>query len=192
VKPAIRVFDHGAEDYDHWFDTHNEIYENQLLLLRHHVPLKGTGLEIGVGSGRFAVPLGIRYGLDPSPALLSMARQRGTEAVLGIGESLPYRDNTFDFVLVMTVTCFMEDLDRPFREVYRVLKLRGLLVIGFLEQDGEIARREQERITPGRFLQYATFRATSDVMSALDAAGFSGSSYKENLHGFCIVTAQKG
>ena len=73
-----------------------------------------TGLEVGVGSGRFAVPLGIHWGIDPSQRLAVMAKNRGIEVIRGEAEHLPYRAGSFDLVLMMTVICFLDDIQRPF------------------------------------------------------------------------------
>jgi hypothetical protein len=59
--PSRRVFEDHAGDYDRWFDEHNDTYQAQLRMLRKALPDDGRGLEVGVGSGRFAVPLGIDY-----------------------------------------------------------------------------------------------------------------------------------
>jgi hypothetical protein len=39
-----------------WFDTNAAAYISALLALRPFVPWEGRGIEIGVGSGRFAAP----------------------------------------------------------------------------------------------------------------------------------------
>jgi len=109
VIPSRRIFDKHAGDYDRWFDEHNDVYQAQVRMLRGAVPGHGSGLEVGVGSGRFAVPLGICCGIDPSRGLVRMAQQRGIEVVLGEGEHLPYRAGSFDYVLMMTVIGFLED-----------------------------------------------------------------------------------
>ncbi|MDP3564448.1 MAG: methyltransferase domain-containing protein [Methanoregula sp.] len=191
MKPALQHFDRYAEDYDRWFDTHPELYGEQLSVLRSLLPYRGRGLEIGVGSGRFAAPLGIAYGLDPSVPLLSRAFSRGIEPVQGIGEFLPCRADIFDYVLMMTVICFMEDLVHPFREAYRVLRPGGTLVIGFIETGGELALQERDRSTPSRFLHYAGFKSTREVMTTLAMERFSEISLKGNLHGLFFVTGQK-
>jgi hypothetical protein len=59
VIHSHRVFYEFASDYDRWFDDHSEVYAAQIRLLRDAVPQTGRGLEVGVGSGRFAVPLGL-------------------------------------------------------------------------------------------------------------------------------------
>ncbi len=37
-------------------------------------PATGQGLEIGVGTGRFAVPLGIKIGVEPARAMAEIAK----------------------------------------------------------------------------------------------------------------------
>ena len=83
--PSRDVFDEYPGDYDRWFDEQSGVYRAQLRMLRTAVPDHGRGLEVGVGSGRFAVPLGIHCGIDPSRGLVSMAQRRGVEVVLGHG-----------------------------------------------------------------------------------------------------------
>jgi ubiquinone/menaquinone biosynthesis C-methylase UbiE len=192
MNPAIAAFNRYAGEYDRWFDEHPQAYGEQIAVLRSAVPQGGTGLEVGVGSGRYASRLGIRHGLDPSPDLLKMAYRRGVASVLGTGEALPYRAGSFDYVLMMTVICFMDDIVHPFREADRVLARGGIIIVGFFEKGGETARQEREGKSPGQFLRYAKFRSIDEVSVALAAAGFSGYDRVDTLHGFCIVTGQKG
>jgi len=86
-----RVFEDFADDYDRWSDDHAEICHAQPRLLGRAVPSPGLGPEVGVGSGRFAAPLGIHCGIDPSFPLAEMAKRRGVEVAIGTGEHLPYR-----------------------------------------------------------------------------------------------------
>jgi hypothetical protein len=51
------------------------------------LPEGGTGIEIGVGTGRFAAPLGIKVGVEPARAMGEIARrERGIEVVAGVLE----------------------------------------------------------------------------------------------------------
>lgn len=191
MKDAISAFNRYAAEYDRWFEENPGLYEEEIRALCRVVPRAGTGLEIGCGSGRFASCLGIRHGIDPAARLLKYAQLRQIEPVIGVAEALPYRDGSFDYVLLMNVICLLEELDPPFRETCRVLVPGGTLVIGFFDRNGEIARREMARDPPGRFLRHATFRTGEEVTVALAAAGFSACSCGDDLHGLCIVTAQK-
>ena len=123
--PSRLVFEEHAGDYDTWFDEHNHVYQAQLRILRRAVPDFQRGLEVGVGSGRFAVPLGIHHGIDPSQNLAMMAKHRGVEVARGEAEHLPYRAGSFDFVLMMTVICFLDDYPAGFSGDISCARTRG-------------------------------------------------------------------
>ena len=189
--PSRSVFDESAGDYDRWFYEHGSVYEAQVRMLRGAVPRTGLGLDVGTGSGRFAVPLGIGYGIDPSRNLLRIAKSRGTEVVVGEGEHLPYRAGSFDYVLMMTVICFLDDAGAVFREVNRVLGPRGILVAGFIEKDGEMYRRYRHEAVKGRFLRFAVYRTVEEVTRFFRKAGFPQVSVVERTRGFCVMNGRK-
>ena len=189
--PSRRVFEDHAGDYDRWFDEHDDVYQAQSRMLRNALPDHGRGLEVGVGSGRFAVPFGIRCGIDPSRELAQMAKRRGIEVVRGEGEHLPYRAGSFDYVLMMTVICFLDDVIAVFHEVNRVLRPGGILVVGFIEEGGEIQRIYQHESTKGRFLRFAKFRTVEEVNRFFKDAGFAQVSVIERTRGFCVMIGRK-
>jgi len=189
--PARLVFDEHAGDYDTWFDEHTGVYQTQLRILRGAVPDFRHGLEVGVGSGRFADPLGIHCGIDPSNMLAQMAKHRGVEAALGEAEHLPYRAGSFDFVLMMTFICFLDDIHRAFHEAHRVLEPRGTLVAGFIEAGGKIFQKYQHEPIKGRFLRFATFRTIDEVYGFFNDTGFEEVSILQRVHGFCVMSGRK-
>jgi ubiquinone/menaquinone biosynthesis C-methylase UbiE len=189
--PSRRVFEDHAGDYDQWFDDHGDIYAAQVSMLRNAMPDYGRGLEVGIGSGRFALPFDIQFGIDPSGKLLHMAKNHGIDVVVGEGEHLPYRSGSFDYVLMMTVICFLDDIMTVFHEVNRVLTPGGMLIVGFIEKDGEIQREFLYESTKGRFLRYAKFRAVSEVAVLFYDAEFAGVSIIERTRGFCVMKGAK-
>lgn len=64
--PLVTPFDALHDRYELWFEEHEAACVSELLALRAFVPREGRGLDIGVGTGRFAAPLGVQVGLDPS------------------------------------------------------------------------------------------------------------------------------
>ncbi|MBR1369985.1 hypothetical protein RJ53_11055 [Methanocalculus chunghsingensis] len=186
-----QAFEEHAAAYDRWFDDHPHIYSAQLSMLRDVVPAGGLMLEIGVGSGRFAAPLGIHLGLDPSSALIAMARRRGIEAVIGEGEHLPFRDNSCDTILMMTVICFLDDPFPVFQEACRLLKSGGVLVIGFIESGGAIATKYRDEEVKGRFLRHATYYSTEDVTRFFSQAGFAEIAIVHKARGFPVIIGKK-
>ena len=55
------------------------------------------GIEIGAGSGRFAAPLGIEIGVDPSAKMREIAKSHGLEVYGIVAEVLPFSDASLDF-----------------------------------------------------------------------------------------------
>jgi ubiquinone/menaquinone biosynthesis C-methylase UbiE len=94
-KEIINNFEKTWNSYDAWFETHQPLYQTELAALKPVIP-SGSGLEIGAGTGRFAAPLGVRFGLDPAIHMLQLAKKRGILVVQGLGESLPFRDESFN------------------------------------------------------------------------------------------------
>ena len=99
-------FENYAQRYDNWFDKNKFIYESELQAIKELLPRNKNGLEVGVGSGRFASPFAIKLGVDPSKILGKIAKKRGIEVIEGVTESLPFPDSQFDFVLMVTTICF--------------------------------------------------------------------------------------
>jgi SAM-dependent methyltransferase len=189
--PSRLAFEDHAGDYDSWFDEHSRVYQAQLRMLRRAVPGFQRGLEVGVGSGRFAVPLGIHLGIDPSRNLVRMARRRGVEVTRGEAEHQPYRPGSFDFVLMMTVICFLESVPQAFQETYRVLGPGGTFIAGFIEAGGEIFQKYRHEPIKGRFLRFATFRTCDEVSGFFKDAGFGDTSVLQRKHGFCVMSGRK-
>lgn len=161
-----------AHRYDRWFEKNRKLYDLEVETLRPLVPGGGRGLEVGVGTGRFAVRLGVETGVEPSAALAALARKAGIRVVEGVGEALPFPDGVFDFVLFTTTVCFLDDMGKAFREAFRVLGDGGYAVIGLLDGKGLLARRYAMKASSSPFYANARFRSVEEVISALSEAGF--------------------
>jgi len=171
--PETTPFEDHAPRYDAWFDRHPAAYLSELLALRAFVPWSGHGLEIGVGSGRFAGPLGIAVGVDPSPAMLALAAARGIECVEGVAEDLPFADATFDHALIVTTICFVDSAPRTLAEARRVLEPGGTLVVGFIDRESPIGRDYLAHQAECVFYREATFFSAAEVEGRLRDAGFT-------------------
>lgn len=178
---TITAFDHQSADYDAWFERHHDLYQAELAAVRAAVPASGHGVEIGVGTGRFAVPLGISTGVEPSPKMAELARQRGVEVLEGVAEALPLADSSFDYALMVTVVCFLDDLPKAFREAWRILRPGGTLIIGFIDRESELGRSYEQKKEQSVFYRDATFYSVSDLVVLLNKAGFGDFSYRQTL-----------
>jgi ubiquinone/menaquinone biosynthesis C-methylase UbiE len=189
------VFDAHAEEYDRWYDEHGTVYRQEVRLLMQYPEAVGADLEVGVGTGRLAVPLGIRLGIDPSLPMLHRARARGVEVIQGVAEALPFREASMGSVLVMTALCYFDDPRQAFREILRVLRPGGRLTIGFLGRGGEIAERYRTTGDKGTFLAHAIFYTPGEVTRMLGEAGFSSierdTAGRAFMKGFHVMTARR-
>jgi ubiquinone/menaquinone biosynthesis C-methylase UbiE len=179
--PGVNAFDRNVDQYEQWFVDNPLAYVSELRAVRELVPTNSNGIEIGLGTGRFAAPLGITRGIEPSRSMAELARKKGIEVVAGVAEHLPFTDNEFGFVLMVTTVCFLDDMDMALREVRRVLKPGGALVIGFVDRDSPLGKDYQARKDTSAFYQHATFYTTKDIAAALEKAGFGAFEYRQTL-----------
>ena len=177
----IEPFEKHPLQYEQWFDRHKFAYESELQAIRKLLPQHGNGLEIGIGSGRFAAPLGIKLGLEPSSKMMEIAQARGIEVIGGVGESLPFRDSQFDFATMVTTICFLDDVEVVFDEAYRILKPGGCLIIGFIDKDSSIGQLYQQHKNENVFYRVATFYSVDEVVSHLKMAGFNGFDFTQTI-----------
>jgi ubiquinone/menaquinone biosynthesis C-methylase UbiE len=172
--PKIEPFEKYSNEYDKWFDNHIDFYAAELDAIRQLIPPPGAeGLEVGVGSGKFAVPLGIKIGVEPSEKMASKAKLQGIEVHPGTAEELPFSDSRFDFVLMVTTICFVDDVVKSLREVFRVLKIGGIVIIGFVDRESELGKQYSKKKESSRFYKDATFFSAPEVLRYLKGSGFA-------------------
>lgn len=169
----IRPFEDHAEDYDAWFEKHPWAYQSELAAIRSQLPGCGIGIEIGVGSGRFAVPLGIKVGVDSSASMRALAEKRGIKALDAKAERLPFENSSVDYALMVTTICFLDDVSAAFRETFRILRPKGVLIVGFIDRDSSLGREYQKKKTTSRFYSSARFYGVDDVIHMAQEAGFN-------------------
>jgi ubiquinone/menaquinone biosynthesis C-methylase UbiE len=166
------IFDSCAQEYDNWFEINKYAYLSELKALKKIVPKKARALEIGVGSARFAGPLGIRIGVDPSMNMLRIARARGIRTVLGNGENLPFKSKSFALVLLMVTLCYVDYPERVMSEARRVLDNRGRIVVGIIDKESELGEIYQSRKEGSKFYHDANFYSATEVLALLKGHNF--------------------
>ena len=169
----MNAFEEAAVEYDEWFDTHKWVYQSEVEAVRKFIPETGEGIEIGVGTGRFSVPFGIKVGVEPAKAMAEIARKRGITVYEAKAENLPFHANSFDFALMVTTLCFLEDTFHALKGIKRILKPTGKIVIGMLDEDSPPGKLCEEKRKKSKFYKDARFYSVNQVLDWLKKLKFN-------------------
>ncbi|APG62242.1 SAM-dependent methyltransferase [Sphingorhabdus lutea] len=158
----------------------------QILKARSQIVPNASGdiLEIGCGGGiniQFLNPAKINSftGIDPSPALLEASyravQARGIEAKIlgGVGEALPFQDDSFDCIIITFTLCSVDNQAQTLREMRRVLRRDGKII--FLEHGRApdiYVQKWQYRIEPIWKHIAGNCHLTREIGRAYEDAGF--------------------
>ncbi len=124
----------------------------------------GMGLEIGVGTGRFASPLSVRYGLDPSFNMLKLAKKRNINVIQGAGENLPFKNESFHFVLIVFTIELVDDPPLFLKEAVRTLKKDGALILGIMDRDSQWGKFYKQKAAQGKSYSDFSFLTPEEVL----------------------------
>lgn len=177
------AFDRLALDYDRWFDTHPHVFQSELNAIHRLLPASGEILEIGVGTGRFADRLNVKIGIEPSATMLHIAVNRGVPVVQANAERLPFKDAQFDIALSITTECFLSSPQLAYREIFRVLRQNGHVLIAMLNRDSPLVREYETNRQRSAFYHSANFYRVEEIVHLLESVGFKEFRFTETLFG---------
>jgi SAM-dependent methyltransferase len=125
-----------ADVYDDWYGD----VDSQMLEMLTRLAGGGRALELGIGTGRVALPLsqsGVKmYGIDSSPAMLKKLRAKPGSAQIQLHQgnfaNIPFKEK-FDLIFVVFSTIYslltQEEQIRCFQNVADHLESKGLFAI---------------------------------------------------------------
>jgi ubiquinone/menaquinone biosynthesis C-methylase UbiE len=145
-------------------------------------------LEVGCGHGRALaqlarVPSAFVAGIDASEVMIRLARRRldrsisegRAEVSLATADAIPHGDERFDAALAIHVLYFWTDAISELREIRRVLRPGGRLVIGYRPRDADAVAALPATV-------YVLWSA-DEVEGLLVNAGFHAIRSVERAHG---------
>ncbi len=160
------VFETNAERYDSWYERNRELYEKELSVIPRPT---SPSLEVGVGTGRFAQPLGIDVGVDVSASMLRIARSRGVECIRADASKLPFKDGVFKSVYFIFTLCFLNEPEKALSEAVRVLDNDGTLCACIVPKDSGLGKVYSAKDSP--FYKIAKFYVEKELVEMLENAG---------------------
>ena len=142
---AVEGYAAWAQTYDLEVNPLVAAEEPRVQRIFNEVPMS-TAIDIGAGTGRHAIVLAKRgvavTAVDPSPEMLSVAREKAAREGLDIDfrlGSLDYRlpceDEHFDFLVCALALSHVPEIDHAVRECARVVKAGGSLLISDIHPD---------------------------------------------------------
>lgn len=150
-------------------------------------------LDVGCGDGAYAIEVSRRggkvVGLDRSLSMLEAARTRAASAGAAIGfcqgdaQSLPFRDAAFDLVLAVTALCWIPEPIVTLREMNRVLRPGGAVIVGELGRWSlwAFARRFRGWLGTSTWKR-AHFWTPRELREILASAGLRASSIRDAVY----------
>jgi len=183
----VTVFEEHADRYDQWFEENAILYRSELAAVRKAAGAPPPGgwraLEVGAGTGRFAVPLGIPMGVEPAAAMRARARARGIRLLPALAEYLPIADGCLELVLLVTTICFVDDPAASLREARRVLGPKGRLVLGYIDRNSPLGRHYGNRSEANPFYSVASFFSGKQMEELLVDSGLRPTQWIQTLFG---------
>ncbi|SHJ19251.1 class I SAM-dependent methyltransferase [Parasporobacterium paucivorans] len=175
-------FNNEVAEYEEWFKTNDKLLSSELETVRPFIPAGGAGIEIGVGTGIFASRLGIGQGIEPSEEMAEEARKRGIHVIKAAAEDIPIDDGIYQFALMVTVDCFLDDVSKAFSEIRRILVNNGLFIIAFLDKGTPLGNLYEQNKHLHNSYKNASFHSAAEISDFLRAAGFEIQDKKQTIY----------
>ena len=184
-------FDNAAGNYD---DFYNNPFGQQIDVLEKRIisgylkRLESKVLvELGCGTGHwtsFFTTEGFTViGLDISIKMLETAKLKNIPGSILMKQDihlLPFLDNSIENIVVVAVIEFVEDQDKVFSEIKRVLKPGGAFIIGCININSQLGKTKSENDV----FRDADFFSSDSLNIQLSKFG------KPEIHG-CVYLTEK-
>jgi len=150
ARNDLELYDEVAADWwsdeVRWIRTLKNLVPGRLDWFEQHIDWSGKAvLDIGCAGGFMAEAIAEKgaqvTGIDPAAEAIAAARSHAKESGLdlqydvGVGERLPYPDDSFDAVVCVDVLEHVDDLQQVITEIARVLKPGGMFLFDTINRN---------------------------------------------------------
>ena len=179
ARRIIGAFEKTADTYDDWYHKPigSHAFKSELKGLKKLLPLTGTGVDIGAGTGIFAEQLTTDQRkiicIDPSTEMLKAANRRQLETIMAVSEALPIKLESIDFSYMVTVFEFLPEPSLTLESIRDILKDDSPIVILFINQESSWGERYSEQAKRGDpIFSHAKIYKLEEVVAMLKASNF--------------------
>ncbi len=168
------LFDKNVLKYENWYIKNVDKARCEEFLVK-SFNFRGIGIEIGSGTCYFTRLFNNCVGIDISFEMCKFCKKyRNIDTIHSIGELLPIRDSSLNYVLIIVTICFIDDPETVLRECYRCLKERGKLLICIIPRNSYLGLEYMNKklLKKSIFYQYAKFYTEEEIITTSRKVGF--------------------
>ena len=110
------------------------------------------------------------------------AIKKGIDVKKGVAEKIPVDDASYQFVLMVTVDSFLDDVLKAFSEVRRILVNNGIFVIAFLDRATPLGKIYEQNKHLHKSYKNANFHSAEEIAELLEYAGFKILDRKQTIY----------
>jgi len=177
-KRVRNAFSKAVNTYREYGGLQFSIASETADLIRPYMNLKSTFLDVGCGEGALArnlcdvIIIVDSCGLDASDAMCKKSSEYYRNIVCGDMDNMPFIDNAFDVVVSSLAIQWSTDLNLCFREIARVMKSNGNLIISIFIHNSLCELKESFLSVIGRS-NFLCLPEKTEVEHAIEAAGMN-------------------
>ena len=179
-KETIRAWmDKNARDRTYWLERNKYYYEEHYRYLRFLIPENLRVLDIGCGLGDQLAALkpSLGIGIDISPVIIDIARNRHSDFNFVVGDieeskTIAGIDGPFDVIVISDAIGYFHDCEAAFRQLHRLVTPDTRIVIAYFSQYWEPLLRTAEMFGLKMRQPQLNWLSTDDIANLLYLADF--------------------
>lgn len=99
-----------------------------------------------------------------------------------MAEKIPADDGSYQFALMVTVDCFLNDVSKAFSEVHRILVNDGVFIIAFLDKVTPLGQLYEKNKYMHKSYKNANFHSSEKIAELLKNTGFEILKKKQTIY----------